>query len=1453
MKTATYLTILLLILDSSFLVSSSASGATPPPALGAYADHAFSLLSSESRVALGALQKATSNDTSVASLEGLIQAELLQYGVRQVLLDIGWQNYTVGHIPYEQWVDNWLTASDVLGVQNLLYVSPLTSGAIGSPWVMSAIKTDPSIQTYYPNDTAANYISPDNSDVARLLESDLATIYSYYESHTSLAGLSTGASDEDPYYGSNSTVPILGYSNSSLASFTNSVYFSRDTNGSGIDLNGSMDLLWETFKNIESSPVLSYGIWQISETNPVYGNGSDDHVLAMRFYLASQQNEILTRWYGDEMGSPGDLLGSLYRDQNGSFTAADPMATQTFVPSSTSATTGWQAPMSFPGNFSSGYYWIEFSSPSSNDTNNYGIYARAYQVGNATSLYILPTGYEIRGSSILWIEDSTGTALTIYPYQQVITAVSNLQTFTAAQTFDFNTIFLFLKSRPYDPANGTLTVVDMTTGETLASGVLSQDLTYGVQGWTPITLNNTVVTLAGHQYGIQLTEPNLSWVYALGDLSVNPPSDGFQGQSQSWLFQLADVNFSQEHLDHGMITSNGMDGVRSGYEDALRLLPSLNETLTTVQILMDDLSLSNSSYSQGNLIVSLWTSDANGSRPIAPLEAVSLPADRVPKNGWINASGFNQTVAGGTYYWIVLSTNSSTDFSLARLTNLYKSLVLVSSDNGKIWTLPKEGPTGLSYRILLTGEIIQNAVDAIPQITIGTSGGFAQSFIASEDTQAQGVYLGLFAKYQVNAGSYLVISIRPGNGQGQPSQSILASGEFSANNMTIFSNEYVQFTSVARLTAGQTYWIVVEPVGGSFDMYPMVYENGTSSQPTGDTALLSDDGGVTWKAFTNGTAILSYAVASIVSLLPSYSTSVLYNDLVQNHDANVSELPLRGWNAYVQTSQLAIYHNITQWFDNFTGRTWTFYLSASSIALEALRFRDISLLAPDKNSTCQGLASELVGQVPLDGDRFPSLGNGLFPPLCGSALAGFSQIMNYMSNVGLKFGFSTASRVLIVGSAAAENLTLYLSNSFNASFVDTRTDPNLLSLPSFKDYQVVVWGSNSSVPSSVQVMLTKYVQNGGTLLILGSPPTALSSLVGFDWQALPSSNSPASAAVSREFSSFVGHIGYANGLQVAAISNVTALAKEAGLLMGLNDIGNGEVVFLHFDGLSQYAQVSNATILISNVIFGRTVGNGSAMWYGSPEQASSGLIYGVYGLAGRALLLWLSNPSARSASVTLTLNGTYYGVASNWQLLDSSNLTVTRGGGNNVSITTTIGPGEWKPIYILPYFDSLTIKYASVAILRQLVYPKQALYSLEGFANQSAIVAVNSNKSIAQVVVNNQRGLVQVSSIGSLSSEREGWYLDNATSTLFIKFVSSGTDLLRILQVTPTPVTPVLLPYALIELVLVSLICIEIGYLAFRYRKGSRKSPRDMTLNQRDANGNLRKSLLLLAKSQDES
>jgi hypothetical protein len=777
------------------------------------------------------------------------------------------------------------------------------------------------------------------------------------------------------------------------------------------------------------------------------------------------------------------------------------------------------------------------------------------------------------------------------------------------------------------------------------------------------------------------------------------------------------------------------------------------------------------------------------------------------------------------YYWIVLSTNSSTDFSLARLTNPYKSLVLVSSDNGAAWTLPKSGPTELSYIILLSGEIIQNPVEDIPQVTIGAPGMFAQSFVASEDTQAQGVYLGILSRSGVNAESYLIVSMRPDNGRMQPSQYVLASGEFFANNMTVSSNEYVQFTSAVRLTAGQTYWIVVEPVGGSFSIYPVVYENGTSSQPTADAALVSDDAGFSWKALTNGTAILSYAIASPSKPLPSYSTSVLYDDLAQNHDINISEFPLRGWNAYVQTSQLTIYHSITQWLDDSTGHSWTFYTSASSIALDALGFRDISLLTPTNNYTCQELASKMVAQVPLDGELFPSLGNGLFPPLCGSALKGFSQTMNYMTNPGPKFGSHTSSRVLVVGGEAEESLALYLSNSFNASFVNFRIDPNMSSVLPLDDYQVVVWGANSSVPSSVLTAVMRFVQNGGTLLILGFPPGSLSGLVGFDWRAPPTGNGSAPELVAEEFSAFVGHTGYAGKLRIAAVSNETALAEGAGLLMGLNKIGKGEAVFLHFDGLSQYAEVSDATVLISNVIFHRTVGTGSAIWYESPEQLGAGPTYGVYGLAGRSLLVWLSNPSAQPVSLSLVLNGTFYGVPGNWQLLNLSNLTMTRGEGDSIWISTTVGPEEWNPIYILPYSGLPTVSYASVFVLRQLVYSTQALYSLEGFSNQSAIVAIGSNRSIAQVVVDDQRSLTHVGSISSLESTRDGWFLDNASNTLFVKFVSSGIDSLRILQVTPKRVTPVLAPYTLIELVLILLVVVEIGYLTFRHVKQRRLCP----------------------------
>ena len=83
----------------------------------AYGDYGIATLNSEARVTLSYLNSLTSDNQSVIAYKQVIQDQFIAYNIRQVLLDIGWQNFTVGDMPYQQWVANWLAASDALGVK----------------------------------------------------------------------------------------------------------------------------------------------------------------------------------------------------------------------------------------------------------------------------------------------------------------------------------------------------------------------------------------------------------------------------------------------------------------------------------------------------------------------------------------------------------------------------------------------------------------------------------------------------------------------------------------------------------------------------------------------------------------------------------------------------------------------------------------------------------------------------------------------------------------------------------------------------------------------------------------------------------------------------------------------------------------------------------------------------------------------------------------------------------------------------------------------------------------------------------------------------------------------------------------------------------------------------------------------------------------------------------------
>jgi hypothetical protein len=772
----------------------------------------------------------------------------------------------------------------------------------------------------------------------------------------------------------------------------------------GLD-NATVNLLALAYQTVEPSISVASGVWMTSSPQSIYGGSpTTDHQVEMRFFIPANESELQIEWYGAATGNPGLLVGTIYPDDDGVISTGASLASSSesasaVSSSSSSPSMGWQPPLIFHHDFTKGYYWIVFSSPSSDASNFYDVYMRDYDIGNATSVYVLPSGQgSLFGSSILWVKDASGTDISVYPYQDELIP-SATQTFTANSSFSFNTVFLFLSDRDYNPTNGTITVSDLTEGGTvLANGTLSQEMIHGTQNWTPISLDQNVTTVPGHQYSMSVTEPNdgYSWSVVLRGVTSDPPSAGFQNQTSYWLFQLGYVRWGPSATNYGVITSNGKDSVTDGELDGLRFVPASNETVSSVEVLMKNLETTATEYTQGNLTVGIWTSAPNGTQPLSPLRSITVPGTSVPTNSWLNVTGFALPVTAGHYYWMVFSSTSDTVFSLARLTSSYDSLVLASTDGGTSWGVPAEGPTDLSYGIFfLSGHAIGNFVQNLPQVELNQETDLAQPFTTTTQMQVKGVYLGVLSK-QSSFGptSGVVVSIHPDNGSGGPSDLSLATGVLSGNEMTYYSNEYVAFSSVARLQAGHTYWIEVQARDGIYYVYPVEYQRPPAGVASGESALISTDSGFGWERLSNLTTILSYEVASPEVPSPTYSTSQLSGELSQYYDAPLTQAPLLGWNAYVRSSEVSTLTSVSAWFDGATGRAWNVSASIVPVLAEQLGVGSSIQVLPtsDDLTTCAQLQGAFLGAIPLSSTQYIQAGDLSALEACGSAgLQGLSQ------------------------------------------------------------------------------------------------------------------------------------------------------------------------------------------------------------------------------------------------------------------------------------------------------------------------------------------------------------------------------------------------------------------------------------------------------------------------------
>lgn len=1380
-----------------------------------YMDHAFATLSPGDRVTLGYLEAETAGNLSVGAFEKMIQTVLLPVNVREVLLDIGWQNFTAGNPPLQSWVNLWLSACDAADIRNVLYVGQLTTAGFNSRWVNSVIAKDPAAATYYSNGTRAAFISLDNPDVAHYLERDLGMIYSYYGSHTSWVGLGTGSANNDPYY-SEASVPSMGYSNITISDFVNSPYYNADVNGTGYLPNGELDALWSEYRSVQPGIVLSSGLWMTSSPYDVYGSGPDSNYVEMRFKVPTNAQELQIQWYGFEVGTPADLQVAIFRDKSGSLSASQEVANLNESASSFTNSTGWQSGVHVPGGFSAGWYWAKFSSPTSDKTNHYTFYLKDYTVNNATAEAAQPQvgpGF-VAGSTILWLQNQSGETLTVYPYQEAFVGAP-AQLFRATHPFSFNAVLIFLSDRPYNTENATLTVTDLTDGsKELAAGLLSQALNQGLENWVPIALNNTVTTVTGHEYSLTVNDPSNAWVPIMRYVATSPPQAGFQGQSQTLLFELGNLNWTQGFKGLGGITSNGRDAVATDKIDAVRFSPSSNETLSSLEILMYTTSaVTSTNYTSGTMTVAVWASGRGGLAPQGPpLQQLIFPGTSIPRDGFFHAAGFNLTLTTGRSYWIVFSANSTDGFTFARLTSPFEFLVKVSYDGGNSWYDPSEGPTELAFVISLSSETIGTYVTGQTLITLAPSSIFAQPFFAKSDSSVDGVYIG-----PLLPGPRLLVSIVPSAADGEPTDSPIASGIFNAGNITLdYGPEFVQFSSVAMLNQGDEYWITIQPIRGSYKMVTLQYLASYQDLPTRISAAVSRDSGLTWKGITNSTTTVAtipeYLITALNTSRPRLDTRELSHYLATYHNVPVLSGKLGGWSAYLQASELETYNEVTQWVSNFTGRPFEFYTSANANVLGPLNLKGV-ISVPVISSTlaCSELLKVAKVSVAMDTSQFAYASLSALQRCGSDGASAFAQLLNYSPYLGKNFGLGTSNDILVVGDQPSSNITSLLSNVFNTTYVDFRLHSTLPSRYNISSFSAVLWltSGNIVIPPALYGLLNQYVQGGGELVTTDSSLARL----GPSKSVIPVVTSQYGYTNASSFlKRALAHTSYANDSLEVEGNNTTLTARGANLTISESTLERGKIVFVDF-GNSPFIHPGDQSLVISNLL-SAAVNVSPPLWYqlGASEEMST-TEYSIEGTNGGRLLIWAYNPSSSASLLSLHLNGSYFGVPSVWKTVGLPELNVTAGSGSDVEVQTTIPPRTLVGILVVPASEPL-ISFSSGLLRSQYTYPDQSLYSIAADYNQSVLVMISTSYSAGQILFNDQSSVPQLTSLRQFNNAKTAWFFATNTDSLYVKFQSTGVDTLRFLfHKTPLPQVEVL-PESPLAVLFVATLALEIAVLS---------------------------------------
>ena len=279
-------------------------------------------------------------------------------------------------------------------------------------------------------------------------------------------------------------------------------------------------------------------------------------------------------------------------------------------------------------------------------------------------------------------------------------------------------------------------------------------------------------------------------------------------------------------------------------------------------------------------------------------------------------------------------------------------------------------------------------------------------------------------------------------------------------------------------------------------------------------------------------------------------------------------------------------------------------------------------------------------------------------------------------------------------------------------------------------------------------------------------------------------NESVNGAIVSESESLMLHTSYWHELKFQTLSNQTYLASGLGILLSSNQLGSGRTFVLSGTPSPESFQVSPLNVVLANIISSSQISGGSSpIWYGG---TSSTIFYSLKGSNSNQTLLIIANTGSTNATVSLNVEGSYFGLGNHWTFFDVSGMSSYDGSGSVVVMNRTLPALSFDAIYLENTPTDLVLEYSSVPLQRELVYAGQSLYTLQGYVNQSVLVAIRSDVGVSSVSLNDNVNLKEVRSLLALSSSQQGYFYNSASQTLVIKYLAAGADSVRVLQSSAT-------------------------------------------------------------------